>query len=214
MKVLVYVEGESDRVSMGSLLGPLIQQKRQQGVQIDFFVSPTGHKKKNLLTKVPQKAVNIIRNAPDSQVVIIPDLYPPNVAFPHSTAEELIEGIYKYFLEILHQKQVKEEKSFIQRLKVFCFKYDLEALLLAAEDELRNVLGIKSSKREWIVPVEDQNHDNPPRKIVEKLFQKSGNQYNQVIDAPLILKKCNYWDIAEACQQCFKPFIEFLECVP
>ncbi|MFB3788125.1 MAG: DUF4276 family protein [bacterium] len=214
MKVLVYVEGESDRVSMKSLLDPLIQQKRQQGVQIDFFVSPAGHKKKNLWTKVPQKAVNIILNDPDAMVVVIPDLYPPNVAFTHSTAKELFEGIQRNFLEILHQKKVKDEKSFLPRLKVFCFKYDLEALLLAAEDERRKFLGMKSLKRQWTIPVEDQNHENPPKKIVEKLFQKSGNQYNQVIDAPLILKKCNYWDIAEACQQCFKPFVEFLECVP
>ena len=213
MKVLVYVEGESDRASMKSLLDPLIQQKRQQGVQIDFFVSPAGHTKKNLLTKVPQKAVNIILNDPDAMVVVIPDLYPPNVAFTHSTAKELFEGIQRNFLEILHQKKVKDEKSFIQRLKVFCFKYDLEALLLAAEVELRNRLGIQSLRQEWIVPVEDQNHDQPPKKIVEKLFQDSGNVYNQIVDAPLILKKCNYWDIAEACRQCFKPFVEFLECV-
>lgn len=46
MRVLVYVEGESDRVSMEYLLDPLIRQKRQQGLQIVFLFLRQGIQRK------------------------------------------------------------------------------------------------------------------------------------------------------------------------
>jgi hypothetical protein len=83
MKVVVYVEGPSDKAAMNSLLAPLLETKKNQGVAIDFFESPTGDKKKTLLTKVPKRAANILFNNPHAVVVIMPDLYPKNKGFPH-----------------------------------------------------------------------------------------------------------------------------------
>lgn len=82
MKVIVFVEGPSDKSALQALLRPLIELKRQEGVAIEFFDSPSGDKKETLLVKVPRKAVNILRNEPDSFVVAMPDLYPKNKAFP------------------------------------------------------------------------------------------------------------------------------------
>ena len=93
MKVIVYVEGKSDRLGMETLLRPLVEEKRQQGVDIQFYETPNGDRKTSVLTKVPIKAVNILRNVPDSVVVALPDLYPRNKGFLHETVDELVEGV-------------------------------------------------------------------------------------------------------------------------
>ncbi|MEY2914420.1 MAG: hypothetical protein RLZZ184_3729, partial [Cyanobacteriota bacterium] len=66
-KVEIYVEAPSDKLAMEALLRPLIEVKLQQGTKIEFI--PTkgknndrgGDAKKDLLTKIPIKAVNIIK---------------------------------------------------------------------------------------------------------------------------------------------------------
>lgn len=54
-KVLIYVEGPSDKYAMTSLLDPLINEKLQAGIQITFLEAPTGDKKKSVIMKVPEK---------------------------------------------------------------------------------------------------------------------------------------------------------------
>ena len=93
MKVIVYVEGKSDRLGMETLLRPLVEEKRQQGVDIQFYETPNGDRKTAVLRKVPKKAVNTLRNLPHSVVVALPDLYPRNKGFPHETVDELVEGV-------------------------------------------------------------------------------------------------------------------------
>ena len=96
------------------------------------------------------------------------------------------------------------------RFRVFCFKYDLEVLILASEEALKTRLGIDHLEVTWQIPVEDQDHDQPPKKIVETLFKEYGIRYKGTADAPLILGQSNYLDIADKCPQCFKPFVDFL----
>ncbi len=145
MKVEIYVEGTSDKYAMEALLAPLIERKLLAGTSIDFIAikgndnSRGGDAKKDLLTKTPIKAVNILRNQPDSIVVIIPDLYPKNKEFKHETIQELENGILNNFNQVLNDKGINNNRV-RKRFKVFCFKHDLEALILAAESELIRVL--------------------------------------------------------------------------
>jgi len=210
MRVMVYVEGSSDKAAMNALLEPLLEQKRQEGVAIHFFESPSGDKKASVLTRVPLRAVNIILNDPHSIVVAMPDLYPRNKVFRHETVEELAEGILKNFDDALRAKGVVDDVRPKHRFKVFCFKYDLEALILASEKALKSQLGARSLDPMWRIPVEDQDHERPPKRIVEDLFRRYGKGYKDTVDAPLILSASNYQEIAERCPQCFKPFVEFL----
>ncbi len=210
MKVLVYVEGPSDKASMQALLRPIIEQKKQKGITINFFDAPSGDKKESVLTKVPKKAVNIILNDPHSIVVAMPDLYPKNKAFIHETFEELRAGILANFESVLRSRDINDDRL-KDRFRVHCFKHDLEALILAAGDALKKRLETASIKITWKIPVEDQNHDSPPKRIVEELFKNRGKNYRSAIDAPIILSDCKYQEIADQCSQCFKPFIEFLE---
>ena len=137
MKVVVYVEGASDGAAMRALLRPLLDRKRREGVAIDFFESPAGDKKRTLLTKVPVKAASIILNVPGTVVVAMPDLYPRNKAFPHETADELAAGIRAAFELAVKSKNANELERAKERFRAFCFKYDLEALVLAAEESLK-----------------------------------------------------------------------------
>ncbi|MBC1238540.1 DUF4276 family protein [Nostoc sp. 2RC] len=216
MKVEIYVEGTSDKYAMEALLSQLIEEKLQQGIRIDFFPvkginnDRGGHAKKDLLTKTPIKAVNIIRDKPSTIVVIMPDLYPKNIVFEHETIQELENGILNNFNQVLESKQIHDNRL-RERLRVFCFKHDLEALILAAESELRSVLGVNSLSVRWTIPVEDQNHNVPPKNIVEEIFIRCGNKYKETVDAQRILAIATYQNIAEQCPQAFRPFVEFLE---
>lgn len=209
MRVIVYVEGASDEDAMQECLKPLLEQKDGEGIAITFKESPPGDKKKTLLTKVPRLAVNILRNNAEAMVVVIPDLYPPHRAFRHETAEELQAGIVENFRLALQDKGIDDQRI-MDRFKVFCFKYDLEALVLAAEEALKLRLGVKNLKRTWRLPVEDQNHDHPPSRVIDDLFREHHQSYKKRADAPLILGMSQYLTIAERCPQCFKPFVEFL----
>lgn len=181
MKVIIYVEGPSDKTAMEALLRSLIERKLQQGVSIEFFITPEGDKKESVLLKVPLKAINILRNDPHSIVIALPDLYPKNKAFSHETFQELERGVYKVFDENLQTKEI-DDTSLKPRFKVFCFKHDLEALILAAdEDVLKSRLSVTTIVKDWIIPVENQNHDKPPRKVVERLFEKSNLIYKGTV---------------------------------
>lgn len=201
---------------MEALLSNLIEEKLQQGIKIEFFPvkgsnnDRGGNAKKDLLTKTPIKAVNIIRNNPTTIVVIMPDLYPQNIGFEHETIQELQNGILENFNQVLQSKQITDNRL-RERLRVFCFKHDLEALILAAESQLRSVLGVNSLSVTWTRPVEDQNNNVPPKKIVEEIFITCGKKYKETVDAKIILEIARYQDIAEQCPQAFKPFVEFLE---
>ncbi|MDZ8079802.1 MAG: DUF4276 family protein [Nostoc sp. DcaGUA01] len=216
MKVEIYVEGTSDKYAMEALLSNLIEEKLQQGIKIEFFPvkgsnnDRGGNAKKDLLTKTPIKAVNIIRNNPTTIVVIMPDLYPQNIGFEHETIQELQNGILENFNQVLQSKQITDNRL-RERLRVFCFKHDLEALILAAESQLRSVLGVNSLSVTWTRPVEEQNNNVPPKKIVEEIFITCGKKYKETVDAKIILEIARYQDIAEQCPQAFKPFVEFLE---
>jgi hypothetical protein len=211
--VAVYVEGSSDIQAMTQLLGPLILTKSQQGIEIKFLAERKGDAKKHVLLHVPQRAAIVLTNDPNRIVVAMPDLYPKNKGFAHKTKDELISGIINNFEKAL-PKKVLDDERIKKRFKVFCFKYDLEALILAAEDSLKAHLGISKFKLKWTKPVEDQDFNEPPKRIVEDLFASYGKVYKGPVDAPSILATADYQDIVAKCPQCFKPFVDFLEKLP
>lgn len=206
-KVIVYVEGPSDRLAMEELLADLLARLQTAGVVVKFI--PTDGKKK-LMLHTPTKAVNILRNDPQAVVTALPDLYPPNVSFEHSTFEELAHGLCHEFERALVRKRL-DDVQLQKRFHVFCFKHDLEALVLAAERQLASHLGVSSVKCTWTRPVEYQDHHVPPKRVVERLFEAHGDRYQDTVDAPLILGAARYPEIAAACPQCFKPFVDLLE---
>jgi hypothetical protein len=205
-KVIVYVEGLSDKLAMQALLDGLLARLQQAGVAVQFVESQN---KEHLLLKTPIKAANILLNDPAAVVIALPDLYPRNQGFPHSSFSDLQKGLRNDFERAAQRKGSDEHIA--RRFLIFCFKHDLEALLLAAEAQLAGRLGVDEITRSWKIPVEDQDHDKPPKRVIEELFEKQHQRYKDTVDAPLILGAASYATIAERCPQCFKPFVAYLE---
>ena len=202
MKVIVYVEGDGDRLCLQTLLAPLIETKNAAGIRVQFVPMTRGDRKAALLTNAPMKAAHILMNAQDAWVVILPDLYPPNKAFAHSSCAEMQEGITTRFLDALHRSGGKRAAD---RFRVFCLIHDLEVLLLAAEESFMAFCGL--SRPRWVKPVEEQDHQTPPKRIVEELIPR----YQATVDGPLVLAAADYRVIAERCPTGFGKFVEFLQ---
>jgi hypothetical protein len=125
MRIIIYVEGPSDRLAMQELLADLLNRLELQGIKVDFI--PTDGKKR-LMLQTPVKAANTLRNDPQTVVVALPDLYPPNFVFPHFTADELVQALQNEFAQILIRKNLADDTRLNQRFRVFCFKHDLESI--------------------------------------------------------------------------------------
>jgi hypothetical protein len=202
-EIFIYVEGPSDKLGMEVLLFKIIEDAKESGVYIKFF--PSGGKKP-LLNKGPKKAANLIRNRPNCWVFLVPDLYPRNMGFPHESFSEMKNHLEVEFSKIIGDK----DQRLCERFIVHCFKHDLEGLILAAEGPLLQRLGIGTFPKEikWKMPIEDQDLDNPPKRIVERLFAESKKKYRDTVDVPWILEKIPYQEIETKCPQNFRPFIE------
>lgn len=208
MKVIIYVEGPSDRDGLKVLLDSLIKQAIQNGRQITF-VPMEG--KRPLITKVPLRAVNILRNDKVAHVFALPDLYPPNVGYPHSSWSELKQVLVEAFQSECRRLKVNPTRL-VERFHVHCLKYDFETLLLASEEQLKLRLRLQAfpAQIRWIKPVEDQDHKRPPKRVIEELFQYVKRRYIDTVDAPLLLEGVNPFDLAAKCPQCFQPFLNDL----
>lgn len=208
MKVLVYVEGQSDKLALNGLLEPLIHEKWRENVDIRFF--PRGGKEDLVSDALIRKALRFLQDKPEGRFVILPDLYPPNMGrVDHETPEELIDGLNVRFRKIASGWNV-EPTEIEDRFRVFCLKYELEALILAAEEALGAHLDTDTFSVTWTREVEDQNHDKPPEEVVREVFQENGAVYTKTVDAPDILEAAEHTEVANRCSQQFRPFVQFL----
>jgi len=207
MTVIVYVEGASDKQALTELLRPLLQQKQQEDVYIRFIERAS---KGDILTRGVRKALTILRNRSDFRVVLLPDLYPPNAGgIPHETVDELEDGLRERLYTITADWTV-DASQISDRFHVFCLKYELEALILAAEEALRQYLNTDDLHVGWAREVEDQNHNRPPETVVREIFEEHRDEYIKEEDAPEILGLADPTVIAERCPQQFGPFVDFL----
>lgn len=205
IEIFVYVEGPSDQLGMRELFAGIMERAKQHGSKIDFYPL---NGKEPLLNKGPAKALNILRNRPNAYVFLVPDLYPPNKPFAHVNFKELKRELTTRFYHELKRKAC--DNRLADRFFIHCFKYDLEALILTSEEALLARLEKTSFTQTWVKPVENQNHDYPPKRIVEALFSNAGKKYKDTADAPWIFKRSSCHHLAEKCPQNFKPFTEDL----
>jgi hypothetical protein len=212
VKVLVYVEGPSDRDALTKLLRPVIDAGRANGVGVNFL--PQGSKDA-LLDEVPRKAADYLAEKPDDWVFVLPDLYPmaryrgtKNQHESFAEFEKLVRARFDSRAAKVNVSQAAQA-----RFRVHCLKHDLEALLLAAPDQLRQRLKTSDAlKNAWRLPVEDQNDERPPKRVVEALFDKYRKKprYVDTQDAPWILERADLKAVEAACQQSFAPFVRDL----
>ncbi len=212
MKVLVYVEGPSDRDGLGSLLEPIILAGRGKGIGINFL--PLGNKDA-ILRGVARKAALQLQERPDDWIFALPDLHPMRkyngTVSAHSSCSELARLLNERFAEQASQLHLALNTQ--RHFRVHCLKHDLESLLLADPAALRRRLGTDHRLEDrWRRPVEEQDDDRPPKRVVEDLFRTYRGKpgYVDTTDAAWILARASLDAIVAACSQQFAPFVSEL----
>ncbi|MBK8937973.1 MAG: DUF4276 family protein [Polyangiaceae bacterium] len=210
MKILVYVEGRADAIALESLLKPVTEVARRNRRSIRFLGLTS---KAEVLTQAPRKAASELRGAADAWVFALPDLYPSagfNDALAHRTRDDLLEVLVRSFRRRCSELGVPAERR--DRFRAHCLKHDLEALLLASPAALRARLKTSDAlSGRWRLPVEDQNQDRPPKKVVDELFNKyRRTRYVDTTEALWILSKASLDDLVSACAESFAPFVREL----
>jgi len=214
VKVLIYVEGPSDRAALEALLRPIMDAGRSQRVGISFLPL---RGKDAVLRDAPRKAAGYLHDSPNDWVFALPDLYPmaryDGSVDQHRSHGELAQLLHRRFEAEASALRLPEPVR--RRFRAHCLKHDLEALLLAATDELRARLKTQNAfKGHWRLPVEDQNDNRPPKRVVEELFnQYCKKGYDETNDAPWILTRASASldKVLKACPQCFAPFVRELK---
>lgn len=211
MKVLIYVEGPSDRMGMEKLFRGLIEEGKQRGVGIQFFAVGG---KDSILKDVPGKAALHLRSNPEDWVVAVPDLHPMQAQgsnHPHASADELRRLLEQRFEQAAARDGVQQLAR--SHFRAFCFQHDVEALVLAIPTVLRERLRTRDAiEGQWRKPVETQNGDRPPKRVVENLFTRYGTKtkYRDTVDLPWLLERADLSAIEQACPQQFAPLARFL----
>jgi hypothetical protein len=213
VRVLVYVEGPSDRMALEALLEPIIRDAGRRRVGIRFLVS---NDKASILRDSGRKAADQLADNPNDWVFALPDLYPMSsydrTPDQHRSFAELERLLMKRFTDRAERVGVSEFAR--SHFRVHCLKHDLESLVLAAPDALRQRLQTQDAlDSHWRKPVEDQNDTRPPKRVVEALFQKYRRKvrYTDTIDAPWILKRASLEAVVAACPQRFAAFVAELK---
>lgn len=211
MKVLVYVEGRSDQLALNALLRSLLAEGQRRRVGIQFL--PLGGKAQILNTSAIKAAGHLAEN-PEDWVFVLPDLYPmaiyddtPN---EHGSFADLERLLMARFATAARRHRVTPAAQ--PHFRVHCLKHDLEVLLLASPDELRQRLGTDHALGNWRSPIEDQNDRQPPKRVIEALFKKYRHKpdYVETIDAPWILERASLNVILDRCPQRIAPFVNEL----
>lgn len=194
MKVWVFVEGESDRIALNALWASWQTRlgKRGWGIQIHPLDD-----KSRYFRKVGPRAAEKMVNDDQDLVVGLPDLYPngeySHTEFKHDHLSELKSvqtRLVRDALQRVFNLSPKNAEAKLARFFPSALKHDLEVLLLAAVDELRQTLGTKETLGKWQHPVENQNQRKPPKYVVEDLFRTKKNCcYRDTRHAKAVLEK-------------------------
>ena len=194
MKVWVFVEGESDKIALNTLWTSWRSELGSKGWGIQ--IHPLDDKSRYFRKIGPRAAEKMVHDDRDL-VVGLPDLYPngaySHTEFKHDDLSEL-KGVQTRLvrdaLQTVFNLSPKNAESTMTRFFPSALKHDLEVLLLAAVDELRQALGTEETLGRWRHPVEDQNQRTPPKYVVEDLFRtKKGRCYRDTVHAKAVLGK-------------------------
>ena len=197
MRVFVYVEGQADKLALEALLQRYLEKLREHGHGLRFVVLGS----KDIFFR-PSKfaakaAANLVEREHDC-VVALPDLYPnqpyASTANAHRDLEQLcarLGNLVKEALRDVFGVRRRDVPEAMSRFYPSALKYDLEMLLLAAGQRLTEQLGqALNPAAHWRRPVEDQDQDRPPKRIVEELFlARTHRAYRDTIHAPAVLRR-------------------------
>lgn len=193
MKIWVYVEGMSDKLSLNALWNEWMHNLKNNG----WGIQPIPLKdKSNYFKKVGALAAEKLKENKRDLVIGLPDLYPNQIYegtnFQHANLSE-IQVVQRQLVNdaLKNIYGVRNPGLYMGRFFPSALKHDLEVLILAAEKQLK--IRLRTGKSgQWVRPPEDQNQNKPPKRIVEQLFLRDRKRaYRETIDGPAILKNAD-----------------------
>jgi len=195
VKVWVYVEGVADERALQALWASWLDALRLKGRGIKIV--PLDDKSR-FFGKIGHRAAEKLCASEDDVVVGLPDLYPSSgfehTPYRHSDLDELrnvqVRCVRKALMEVYGLSRTRADAA-LDRFLPSALKHDLEMLLLAAKEQLRRYLHTSDRLGTWRRPVEDQDQEHPPKRVVEDLFRtKSAKKraYRDTRDASGILR--------------------------
>jgi hypothetical protein len=196
VKAWIFVEGPADVRALEALFSEWRMRLRadRKGIQVIDLQD-----KSKYLRKFGRHAAEKLAGNPTDVVVGLPDLYPSVATGPsqyqHSTLEDLmavqLQEVHTALVDVFHMNKSQAE-SCLDRLHASALKHDLEMLLLAAEPYLAQTLQKQGSLGNWRHPVEEQNFDRPPKRVVEEVWRRHSpkkHAYRDTLHAQQVLKK-------------------------
>lgn len=198
MNVWIYVEGRSDEIGLSALWRDWKSSLHKDGHRINIIPL---NGKPNLFKQIGGRVADKLYGSETDIVVGLPDLYPnmdfEKTMFKHRDLTELKEVQIREVstgLKKIYDLDNDKIRQLLKRFYPTALKYELEMLLLAAQDKLRSYLGTTEHLGDWHKPVEDQDQNQPPKKIVERLFRTKSQKkrsYRETRDTHAILSKVN-----------------------
>ena len=187
MKAWIYVDGPSDVMGLNTLWSDWRQRLKLKGWGIQVIDLQS---KSKFFAHIGPRAAEKLRADPKDLVVGLPDLYPVDIFrttdFAHSNLLEL-QNVQRLLVE---NNLRENEANMLERFFPSAFKHDFEVLLLSAKHRLRDHLQTSDELGKWRQPVEEQNHDHPPKYIVNELYRKyHKRKYRETTDAVAVLRR-------------------------
>ena len=220
MKVWVFVEGPSDRLALQALWADWRERLRASRHGIEII--PLDDKSRFFRKIGPWAAHHLAGDAKDI-VVGLPDLYPNSEYRQTENAHENLAELQQVQIKLVKKGLTetlkvpdRDAEEMLKRFYPSALKHDMEMLLLAAEDQLREALRTQERLGNWRKPVEDQNQLNPPKSIIEELFRtKRGSAYRDTKDAPAVLRRVNdlqaiFWSNGQLNCPIFKQMLDWV----
>lgn len=155
--------------------------------------------KSRYLKYIGPRAAEKLLDDTDDLVVGLPDLYPgySDGQYSHDNLQELKDVQVRLVKQSLQQRvNLVDIENYMTRFCASALKHDLEMLLLATPLHLQSRLKMKNKPHSWQFPPEDQNHNKPPKRVVEELFLRELKQpYRETTDSHAILSKATLADV-------------------
>ena len=200
MSIYVYVEGDTEVLSLPSLLSGCYASRRlKKPIALGA----------RFLMEIGRTAAEVLLRDARAHVFACPDLAPNRSFLGHrwtySTYEELCELLRREVLKQLGTRTNPDTAAkAVQRLHPHPFRHDFEVVVLACPDRLRRYLGGDADVTRWYTAKpEDQNFDEYPSRVLAKLFSKfRRTRYRKTQDAPRILAGVTEQELSAICRMC------------
>jgi hypothetical protein len=193
MRIVVYTEGRDDAEAMDALLWQVKEDLRNRGIGLQL--KPGGGKQR-VLDDIGNLVESEIEHRGTAAVFALLDKYPGDTT-PDHLKERLRRNVPAPYQDRFH---------------AHVFVHEFEALLLAAWDELCDVIGDPHSKSKTPHPKpEEVDDEKPPKQWVRDYFRTRGRKvsYRSSVHAKDVMNKADPRAIAAKCPH-FKAFLDDL----